>query len=120
MLFAKDSTVRIYFAEDGSISEVPTEDWVEVLEELPYYLHEKLLKKGKARISQDGDFEVSLDFLMFEADFYAEVIKNWSVNLPVTKENVQKLKSPVLNSLGDKLRQMYNLGGGNDIQAGIR
>ena len=109
-LFASDKkTIRVYFDEHGNITETETPDWVDVLAELPYSLNEQFLRGMKAQINPDGTYSIELGRLMFEADFFAKVIKAWSAEVPITVENVKKLHARILDNLATKLRELYGL-----------
>ena len=108
-LFASDKTVKVFFDEKGNIVDHETPDWVEVLAELPYSLHEQYMKKMKAQMNPDGSYVLELGSLVFEPEFYKRVIKAWSAEVPVTVENIKKMHARVLDSLSVKLRELYGL-----------
>ncbi|RLG91057.1 MAG: hypothetical protein DRO36_05040 [Candidatus Hecatellales archaeon] len=108
-LFASDRTVKVYFDEQGNVVEQETNDWVEVLAELPYSLHEQYMKKMKAQMNPDGSYMIELGNLVFEPEFYNKVIKGWSAEVPVTVENIKKMHARILDNLGTKLRELYGL-----------
>lgn len=108
-LFASDRTVKIYFDVQGDVVEEPTDDWVEVLAELPYSLHEQYMKRMKAQMTQDGSYIIELGNLMFEPEFFAKIIKGWSAEVPVTVENIKKMHGKILDNLSMKLRELYGL-----------
>ena len=109
-LFASEKVVRIHFDKDGNITEKETKDWVEVLAELPFSLHEQYMKKLKAQMHPDGSYTVELGALTFEPEFFAKIIKSWSAEVPITVENIQKMNSKIMEKLTAKLREMYKLG----------
>jgi len=113
-LFASNETTKIYLNEKLDVSKEETPIWFEVLKELPYSLKEQANRAMKiSRIEQSRNGNMVLDVSNLEEipiDFLIKVIKAWSENVPVSKENLKKVKYKALANVWGELVKLYGLG----------
>ena len=112
-LFAGNKTIRLYVKEDGLTKE-QTDSWFEILEELPAHLDMELRKifaDAKVIMKSDGSYEMELSDLQGQIPFkfLTKVIKNWSEEVPITVENLQKVKSTILWDLWNYMQRLYGI-----------
>lgn len=112
-LFASNRTIKLFFDEQGRITEKETPDWVEVLAELTVSASKKLQQAwGKARLEyKDGQQVFVFDNLEnVPVEFLAEVIVRWSEKDPVNVETIRsKLRYDIAQELYNKLMELYGL-----------
>ncbi len=112
-LFASNKTVKLYFDQDGKITDKETEDWVEVYQEVSTLAVKKLQQAfGKPKMEYRGDQQIVTfeDMDSLPTDFLAEVIVKWSEKDAVTPENIlRKMRYDTAQNLYNKLNEMYKL-----------
>jgi len=120
-LFATDRTVKIYF-EGDKLSQKETDTWFEVLAELPAILDADLRKTfsgAKVVVYDDGKYQMDLSDVQGEIPFHflVKVIKSWSEEVPVSIDNLKRVKSTLLWKLWAYLQRLYGIVNGdiNDL-----
>ena len=112
MLFANEELIKIYFDENGKITEKETEDWVSIPKEASADIriaYEKAVNRT-VKVHQNNSYEVK----MFEQEqklfgFLVKVVKAWSEDAPINEINMHKLDSRVYNSLLTHVVERYHL-----------
>jgi len=114
-LFAKQETIKIYLDEKGNISKKETPTWLEVLKELPYALKEQANKAMKiSHIEQTRNGNMVMDISNLEEipiGFLTKVIKSWSEDVPITRDNLKNVKYQILANIWGELVKLYGLSG---------